>query len=114
MGFTLNGSTMKDPTSFTPTRNRVEVSERAADGTLVVDVVTVKQSYVVTYSNLSASELAVFTTLYTAGTFMTFTYPEGGSDQSKTVRIESITGSLAYYVGTTEYWENVRITLVEQ
>jgi hypothetical protein len=112
--FTLNGVAIDDPNAFTPSRQRIETAERTADGSLVVDVIAVKMTFELYYPVRTGTQLATFLTHYDAGTFIPFTYTEAGTAQSKTVRVSNITHALIYYCDSTEYWQDVRITLMEQ
>lgn len=115
MSITINGSAIIPPNSFIITPTRIERKERTANGTLVVDIIAIKNTYDLTYEDLtgasSGSEIKLWTDLYDAGSTFTLTYPQDGATISKTCWISELPREL--YRETPEGWRNISITLEE-
>lgn len=115
--FLINGSPIKNPTTFKIERYNVTNLERLADARMVGDLVAKKLKFYFTYEAITGEELDhILDVIWnTPGLFFTLTYQENGESKTAQVYSGSIPSELHKAGKTTNWvWKGVSFNLIEQ
>jgi len=114
--FTVNGTSIKDPSGFKIERYNVTNMDRLANAKMVGDLIAQKQKFYFTYDSIEASELdTILGAIYTATLFFPLVYYENGVQHTKTVYVGSIPQELHKATTNAHWvWKNVTFNLIEQ
>ncbi|MDE6604782.1 MAG: hypothetical protein K2K85_02030 [Clostridia bacterium] len=91
--FEINGTVIRAPTEIVITPEVLDKTERTMDGTMVVDIIGVKQKINVSWDYLSKADMTVLTKAIGGGTFAKIAYPQDGTGELITMiaRAEGLT-----------------------
>ena len=115
--FTINGSRIKNPSSFKIERYNITTMNRLANGNMVGDLIAKKLKFYFTYDAISGYELDYILDLIweTKNIFYTLGYVENGIAKTAEVYAGSIPTELHRAGQTTNWvWKNVTINLIER
>jgi len=110
----LNGTAIKNPTSFEVEKYKLTKAGRVASGKMTMDVIAKKRKFSLSYEVLSGKHLKTITDiLYSDDAFFTLEYEENGEMQSVTVYVGAIKAQ-RFRTDGVWYWKNVEFALIEQ
>lgn len=115
--FTVNGTSIKNPSTFRKERFNVTNLARLADATMAGDLIAQKRKFYFTYSAITAAELQnILDAIWESGTiFFPFTYYENGVQKSATVYVGNIPADLYWAAPHSHWvWKDVSFNLIEQ
>lgn len=115
--FIVNGTGIKNPSSFKIERYNVTNMERLADAKMVGDLIAKKHKFYFTYDAISSYELdAILEAIWeTDDLFFPLVYTENGVQKTATVYVGSIPTDLHKAGKTTNWvWKGVSFNLIEQ
>ena len=115
--FTVNGRTIKNPSSFKIERYNVTNMERLAAARMVGDLIANKRKFYFTYAAISGDDLDnILEAIWeTNSLFFPLNYIENGQSKSAIVYVGSIPTELHKAGKTTNWvWKNVTFNLIEQ
>jgi len=114
MAYKLNGTVIRNPTSFETELYKLTKAGRLASGKMVMDVIAKKRKFNLTYDVLSGPDLDTITSiLFNDSAFYEFEYVENGEVKTATVYV----GAIKYNRFRSDgkwYWKNVEFALIEQ
>lgn len=117
MAYSINGISIKNPTSFKIERYNVTTMERLTNGDMVGDLVAKKLKFYFTYDAISANELdTILNAIWDTNLiFYPLSYPENGKQKTSTVYVGSIPTELHKAGrGDNWVWKNVSFNLIER
>jgi hypothetical protein len=116
MAFKINGTPIKNPSSFKIERYNVTTLSRLANAKMVGDLVAKKLKFYFTYDAITGKDLDNILDLIwnTNALFYTLTYPYNGEEKTAKVYVGSIPTELYRAKGPTWVWQNVQFNLIEQ
>ncbi len=114
MALRINGTTIKTPTSFKISFYKLSDAKRLANGEMVMDIIATKRRFDIEYAAISGPELKTITDILEASTFVTFSYPEGGVEQTATVYPGDIVKTLWTIRDGIEWYQDVSFPLIEK
>lgn len=116
MSFTINGISVKKPSTFKVERYNVTTMERLSNADMVGDLVAKKRKYYFTYDAITAEEFdRILSAIYDSDLlFFPFTYTDRGATQSATVYVGSIPAELHYMSTGNTVWKNLSFNLIER
>lgn len=114
--FKINGTPIKNPSSFKLERYNITNLERRADALMVGDLIAQKKKFYFTYEAIKASELdTILTAVWSPDTiFFTLEYEYQNKVETATVYIGSIPSELHSAKSGEWVWKNVTFNLIEQ
>lgn len=112
LGLTGSETSIPAPSGFKIDDQPISREGRTASGKLVKDIIAVKKKFTLDYAALTYSEVQLLLAEYQRCTFLSFIYPDCGSDKQCTVWFTSFPREKLLLA--TEYWGNFSITLDEQ
>lgn len=115
--FTINGTPIKNPTTFKIERYNVTTLERLADARMVGDLVAKKLKFYFTYEAISGEDLdAILDAIWNGpDLFFTLGYVENGEAKTAMVYSGSIPTELHRAGKTSNWvWKGVQFNLIEQ
>jgi len=114
VAFTINGTTIKNPTEFTIQKFKLTKAGRVASGKMTMDVIAKKRKFSFVYDVLSGRDLETITgILYNDDAFYTLGYEENGEQKTATVYVGAINAQ-KYRADGVWYWKDVTFDLIEQ
>lgn len=116
MAFTVNGTTIKNPSTFKIERYNVTTMERLSNATMVGDLVAQKLKFYFTYDAISAEELdTILSAIWDSKKlFFPFKYTDRGVEKTVDVYVGSIPSDLHYMSNKNTVWKNVTFNLIER
>lgn len=116
MAFTVNGITIKNPSSFKVERYNVTTMERLSNADMVGDLVAKKRKFYFTYEAISAEEFdTILAAVYDGNNlFFPFEYEDKGQRKRANVYVGSIPADLHYMSNSNVVWKNVSFNLIER
>lgn len=118
MAFVVNGTTIKNPSTFRVERYNVSTMERLANADMAGDLIAQKLKFYFTYDAISAKELdAILEAIWESKKlFFTLEYPYQGAQLSATVYVGSIPAELhrGSMSSPSWIWKNVNFNLIER
>ena len=115
--FFINGTAIKNPSSFKIERFNITTMERLANGQMVGDLIAKKRKFYFVYDAISGEDLDnILEAIWeTNDLFYTLTYPENGVQKIAIVYVGSIPTELHRAGRTTNWvWRNVTFNLIER
>ena len=115
--FVLNGTDIKNPSSFKIERYNVTNMERLADASMAGDLIAKKLKFYFTYEAISSDDLdTILEAIWeTDELFFPLQYLENGVKKTANVYVGSIPSELHRAGRTTNWvWKNVTFNLIEQ
>lgn len=115
--FQIDGHLIPDPAKFDIKNQKIETKTRLSSGKLVIDSITTKRIFELSYPFISNVNLDIFRDAYIkTGSFFTFTFRHDGSTKTATVTMNDFPESLYYEETSANNWmyKDVSITLEEQ
>jgi hypothetical protein len=111
---TLNGRTIKQPTSFRIEKYNLTKAGRTSDGTMHLDFIAAKRKFYFEYEVLAGDELDTILDVI-GGTTMFFdiTYKDNNVNYSATVYVGAISKK-QFRTDGVWYWKDVSFDLIEQ
>lgn len=118
MAFVVNGTAIKNPSTFRVERYNVTTMERLANADMVGDLVAQKLKFYFTYEAISASDFdAILDAIWSSKKlFFTLEYPYQGEQRSATVYVGSIPSDLhrGAMASPNWIWKGVSFNLIER
>jgi hypothetical protein len=115
--FSINGTDIKNPTTFKISRYRITKSNRLADGTMSMELIAKKRKFFFTYDAIDTKEKdAILEEIWeNDDNFYDFSYEEDGETKSATVYAGELPTELhqAYENGMW-VWKNFNFNLIEK
>lgn len=114
--FTINGVSIKKPTSFKIERYNVTNMQRLANASMVGDLIAKKRKFYFTYRAISAADLnTILDAIWeTNSLFYTLQYVENGIVKSAVVYSGSIPTTLHQERFSGWVWKDVTFNLIEK
>ncbi len=113
----IDGTAIKNPSSFKIERYDITTMNRLANGKMVGDLIAKKHKFYFTYDAISGVDLDTILSLVwtTNNIFYTLSYIENGVPKTAQVYVGSIPSDLHRAGRTTNWvWKNVTFNLIEQ
>lgn len=116
MAFTINGITIKNPSTFKIERYNVTTMERLSNASMVGDLIAKKLKFYFTYNAILAEEFdAILNAIWDSDSlFFTLTYEDRGVQKQAEVYVGSIPAELHYMSNSVTVWKNVTFNLIER
>lgn len=118
MAFVVNGTAIKNPSTFKMERYNVTTMERLANADMVGDLVAQKLKFFFTYDAISAVDLdTILEAIWDSKKiFFTLDYPYHGEQRSATVYVGSIPSDLhrGDMASPNWVWRGVTFNLIER
>lgn len=118
--FTLNGTRIKNPSSFRFEPYMITKANRVASGDMVMDFIALKRKFVFTYEAISSRDLDLILDILwrqvaqTRQCFINLSYPYNNRQESAVVYAGSIPHDLHRGEGSVWVWKNVSFSLIER
>lgn len=115
--FSVNGVTIKNPTTFKISRYKVTDMDRLADSTMEGDLLGKKTKFFFTYEAITSEELnAILDAIWEVNElFFPLVYTDdNGVEQTKTVYVGEIPSELHRAYGSYWVWKGVTFNLIEK
>ena len=115
--FQINGTAIKNPTTFKIERYNITTLERLADASMAGDLIAQKRKFYFTYDAISGNDLDVILGAIwdSAALFFPLAYLENGVSKSAEVYVGSIPSELHRAgVGSNWVWKGVNFNLIER
>lgn len=116
--FKINSKSLsKNPTEMTFSNSPIQSTDRTIDGTMVVDIIAVKNVVTVEWAVLDKEDMAKLLNELGKGGFVTIDYYEAKSNSIK--NITALPSNISYspfydYSSDSIIWKNIKITFTEQ
>lgn len=118
MAYVVNGTAIKNPSSFKKERYNVTTMNRLSNADMVGDLVAQKRKFYFTYDSISAEEFdKILDAIWSSKKlFFTLEYPENGQQKTATVYVGSIPADLhrGNHNSSSWIWKNVSFNLIER
>ena len=117
--FKINSKMLsKNPSSITHSQTRVQSSDRTMDGTLVIDIIAIKDVVNVEWKILSIEDMQKLTNELTGGGFVTIDYLDSTTN-GEFKNVLALPGNLSYliyydYRTDSILWKDVKISFTER
>lgn len=119
--FKINSKTLsKNPTTYKSNKTKVQKSDRTMDGTLVVDIITHKDTITFTWDYLPDADLRLLIKEVTAKSFCTIEFLDAQSEVSGALRsMVAQPGDISYtpyydYASDSILWKGVSVAFTER
>jgi len=119
--FKLNSKTFeRNPSSITQSKTKIQSKDRTLDGTMVVDIVAIKDVVNVEWSIMYSTDFRKLINELSDGGFCTIDYFDGDSTSESVLKnVTVIPGDVSYeqfYDYTTDsiIWKNVKVSFTER
>ena len=118
MAFKINGTTIKNPTSFKISRYNITNLKRLANGSMGGVRIAQKRKCFFTYAALTSTDWQnILTAIWEGDIFITLTYPENGVDKTMEVYVGEMPAELHFADNTNGdvwVWKNITFNLIER
>jgi len=115
--FTINGTAIKNPTTFKKERYNITTLERLADASMAGDLIAQKRKFYFTYDAITGHDLDTILDVIweSAALFFTLGYLENGTSKTAEVYVGSIPSELHRAgVSSNWVWKGVNFNLIER
>jgi hypothetical protein len=114
MSLTINGTTIKTPSSFNIERYNLTKSGRVASGKMTMELIAQKRKFNLEYASINQDDFQLILDLLMNpnNLFFTFGYVENGTDKTATCYVGAIPSDLLR--SDTWQWTNVKFSIIEQ
>lgn len=118
--FKVNSKTLsKNPSSITHSKTKIQNNDRALDGTMVIDIIAIKNIVNVGWDFLTDADMKKLSAEVSAGNFVSIDYWDNETESPGMMKnilavAENFTFSPIYnYTTSSIVWKDVKISFVE-
>ena len=112
----INSTPIKTPTELKVGVFRLSKADRTQSGKMVMEIIAIKRRLDLKWSVISDTDLQQMMNILDSGTFYTVEYvdPKNGETATITAYVGDINQSAWQKPGSTRYWKDVSLALIEQ
>lgn len=112
----IDNITIKTPTELKVGVFRLSKSNRVASGKMVMEIIAIKRRLDLKWSIISDTDLQQVMGILDSGVFHTVEYvdPKSGETATITAYVGDINQTAWQKLGSTRYWKDVALALIEQ